>query len=98
MKKAKGAATRTEMGSLHDELAKRLTDVIKNGEEVTRGEDTFKVPASAAMLNVARGFLKDNNVECDENLPTRQIGELSNAVNAALTKMEEDDELPEFTN
>jgi hypothetical protein len=86
------------MGTLHDELAKKLTDAIKNGETVIKAGEEVRVPVTAAMLNVARGFLKDNNIECDEGLATRPIGELSKTVTEALKKMEEDEDLPVFTN
>lgn len=44
-------ATQDILDALHGQLAKTLTDKIKNGE------------ATAADLNVARQFLKDNGVD-----------------------------------
>jgi hypothetical protein len=98
MNSTKGAAKRSDMGELHDALARKLTDVIKNGEPTIRGGEEIRVPVTAAMLNVVVRFLKDNNVECDEGLATRPIGELSDTVTEALKKMEEDEDLPVFTN
>jgi hypothetical protein len=46
-----------ELTALHDLLAKTLSDMIRNGVE---GE-----AASASVLNVARQFLKDNNITAD---------------------------------
>jgi hypothetical protein len=94
----KGAAKKSAMGELHDKLAQHLTDVIENGEEVSRGGETFKVPASAAMLGVAARFLRDNNIECDPGYESAPIGELTDAVAAQLKEMEEDGDIPEFSN
>lgn len=44
-------ATEEALSALHGALAKSLTDKILNGE------------ATAADLNVARAFLKDNNID-----------------------------------
>ena len=50
---------------LHGELARVLAKAIKEGipmKDDTTGEVT-KAPAPAAILNVARQFLKDNNIQ-----------------------------------
>ena len=41
-----------DMGELHGLLARTLAETIKSGE------------ATPAHLNVARQFLRDNNIEC----------------------------------
>lgn len=65
-------ATEGELSELHNQLAKELTKRIKEGEvEVTLTEDDegnvveneVKKPVSPALLNTARQFLKDNNIE-----------------------------------
>jgi len=40
------------MGELHGILARHLAEILKSGE------------ATPAHLNVARQFLRDNNIEC----------------------------------
>jgi len=97
MSRTKDAATQKELNNLHATLAKELTDLIKNGETVYRGDKKVKVRASAAVLNVARGFLKDNNVECDSGVPTAEIGTLSGAV-ADWQAADEADDAPVFKN
>jgi hypothetical protein len=91
----KGAATSKAMGALHDQLAQELCDLIKNGEEIEMRGKKVRRKASAAVLNVARGFLKDNNVTCDEgSRPTGPIVDLEKA----LDELNEDDGAPTFTN
>jgi hypothetical protein len=93
----KGAAKSKEMGALHDQLAKELRDLIKNGEEVTVRGKTKKVKASAAILNVARAFLKDNNVLCDDGMdPTQPMVDL--ATELKEFNKEEEDGAPVFRN
>ena len=94
MRGTKGATKPDEMAQLHTAIAKKLRDLIEDGSETTVGGKTRKVPVSAAVLNVVRGFLKDNNIVCDENLPTRAVGELSDSIDKFN---EEDDGLPHFT-
>ena len=45
-------ATVGDMGELHGILARHLAELLKSGE------------ATPAHLNVARQFLRDNNIEC----------------------------------
>jgi hypothetical protein len=45
-------ATVGDMGELHGILARHLAEILKSGE------------ATPAHLNVARQFLRDNNIEC----------------------------------
>lgn len=67
-------AKEDQLGELHQELARVLKEEIhkeyldKNGVPMR----------SAAMLNVARQFLKDNNIQADEDNPAMQslIGSL----------------------
>ena len=94
MKGTQGATKPNAMADLHVAIAKKLKYVIENGEEITVAGKTRKVGVSAAMLNVVRGFLKDNNITCDEHLPSRPVRELS----AAVDKFNEEDEgLPDFS-
>jgi hypothetical protein len=91
----KGATKTSEMAGLHDDVAKKLRTLIADGETEVRAGKEIKRPVSAAVLAVARGFLKDNNIQCDDGEPTRPVGELGKAV-AAMN--EEDDAIPEFPN
>lgn len=60
-------ASEKELASLHALLAKSLADAITNGVPVVDKEgNTITVPAGAAVLNVARQFLKDNNIQATE--------------------------------
>jgi hypothetical protein len=95
MSKTEGAAPQKELNGLHKELAKELTDLVKNGETVWRGDRKVKVRASAAILGVACRFLKDNNVECSSDAPTAEVGTLTDAV-AKFRAESEDDEAPTF--
>jgi hypothetical protein len=90
----KGAAKTSELGDLHETLAKKLKELIVKGDTVTVGGKTKKVRVSAAVMAVARGFLKDNNIVCDEGLATRPVGELG----AAVAEANEDEDVPEFVN
>lgn len=89
----KGAAKEPAMASLHDALATKLKGLIEGGETVMIAGKEKRVGVSAAVLAVARGFLKDNNIECDPDLPTRAVGELAESVKQEL---EADDEIPAF--
>jgi hypothetical protein len=67
------------LAGLHAKLAETLTDAIVKGEPLRLPNGTAVVdpetgvlergPASAAILNVARQFLKDNDIK---TLPTGQ--------------------------
>ena len=59
-------ATSDALGNLHDLLANTLAQAIKEGVPVVNQEtgEVTKAPAPAAILNVARQFLKDNNIDC----------------------------------
>lgn len=52
-----GAASKAALEELHEKLAKTLKSEIEKAE----GSDEGK--GLAAMLNVARQFLKDNNIQ-----------------------------------
>lgn len=55
------------MEQLHAALARTLADAISEGipvKDEATGEVT-KAPAPAALLSVARQFLKDNNISTD---------------------------------
>lgn len=90
-----GAAKEKSLASLHTELATKLADLIRNGKDVTVGGETRKVPVGAATLNVARAFLKDNDISCDPDNP-RAVGDLAEAIDEFTHA--EDGELPKFTN
>ena len=90
----KGAAKEDSLGTLHDTLAKKLKALIDGGEtQIIAGKEK-KIGVSAAVLAVARGFLKDNNIQCDPDLPTRAVGELAKSVAATL---EDDEDIPDFS-
>ena len=60
-----GASNEAELGSLHGLIAKTLTDQITNGCTIKNKEGDYEVvPATPAILNVARQFLRDNNISC----------------------------------
>jgi hypothetical protein len=50
------------------------------------------------MMGVAIRFLKDNNIECDKGYESAPVGKLTAAVEQQLREMEEDGELPKFSN
>jgi len=57
-------ADTTKLNEMHDALADTLLDLVKNGEEVyVDGASVGRRKASAAVLNVARQFLKDNHID-----------------------------------
>lgn len=53
------SATKKAMAALHKALADTLHDQITNGTVTEEG----KISAPAAVLSVARQFLKDNGIE-----------------------------------
>lgn len=76
-------ATESELASLHRQLAKELTERITEGDyEVALTEDEdgnvienrVKKPVSPALLNTARQFLKDNNIEASPD--SKEMGDL----------------------
>jgi hypothetical protein len=69
-----------EVGALHEEFAKELRKRLKEGEEQTFAGETRVVPVSAAFLNVVRGFLKDNNIECTEGRTTEEVKSVAEAL------------------
>jgi hypothetical protein len=98
MKETK-AAKKDEMSQLHDEVARKLRKVIKDGETEIKAGKEVKVPVSAAMLGVAIRFLKDNNITCDEGVTTRPIGDLKRSLELVNQHDdEEEDKLPKFAN
>lgn len=57
-------ASEDSLGDLHSKLAEVLTDAIKNGVTILDKEGVaHTVAAPAAILNVARQFLKDNGID-----------------------------------
>lgn len=63
------ASTKAELETLHGAIARKLTDSIDNMESGDKG--------LAALLNVARQFVKDNHVEA---VPAKDsdLGKLNN--------------------
>ena len=53
-------ATEKALGGLHARLAEVLKDALQDKFDSETGE---KMPHNAAILNVARQFLKDNKIE-----------------------------------
>jgi hypothetical protein len=57
-----------KLNKLMDAVVDVLLDQVENGSnEVTKDGEVIKVPASAAILNVARQFLKDHNIQPSKN-------------------------------
>ena len=80
MNSTKGAAPEASMATLHDDLAKKLSTLIADGETIVVAGEEKHVKVSAAVLAVARGFLKDNDVTCDRIGQTSAVGELAEKV------------------
>jgi hypothetical protein len=78
------AAKESKLKQLHDDLAKKLTDLIKEAD-----------PA-AATLNVARQFLRDNGINCDPDNPSDALQGLKSA--AERLDEFDDDDIPDFVN
>lgn len=89
----KGAATEDHLGGLHNTLAKKLNDLITGQHTEIVGGKERRIACPAAILAVARGFLKDNNIMCDPDLPTRAVGELAKSVAESL----EEEDIPDFS-
>lgn len=71
------------MASLHGKLA----DVLKEALSQNYTDDDGRpLPPPAAILNVARQFLKDNKIECATAPPGSSMGDLSD-----LPVFDEDD-------
>lgn len=91
-------ATQDEMDKLHNNFAKELSERLKKGEKVTIAGETKTVKASAAVLNVIRGFLKDNNVVCAEGHRSRPVGDLLKDLDKFNAAVEAEDGAPQFKN
>lgn len=67
-------ASLAELGDLHGQLAKELAKQIREGSTVVvRGADgieTVQISPGAAVLNVARSFLRDNAIASDPKTNT----------------------------
>lgn len=66
---AKNAAGEGQLGALHDVLATVLMEALKNPDTAT-----------AAVMNAARGFLKDNDITCRIEDGSK-LGELQDVLN-----------------
>jgi len=85
------------LGDLHDILAEEFIDQVVNGTsvkvETKTGVVVRKVSPGASLLNAARQFLKDNNIEVDPTKPSRSVSKLT----ASLEDDEHyDPDIPEF--
>lgn len=62
------AANETKLGALHDQLAtvmaKALEGETSSYEDDEGATQTVTIPPSAAIMQVAAKFLKDNNITC----------------------------------
>lgn len=84
------AASRPELETLHDTLAKVLAEAVKETEikiidlpdaAVEGGSvKTVVRTRNAAILNAARQFLKDNGVECAPGYPSDALKEVKKSV------------------
>ena len=74
------AASRPELEELHAALALELASAIKEVEvtvEETEGGTVVSKKRNAAILSVARQFLKDNNVDCAAGRPSKPLQALA---------------------
>jgi uncharacterized protein YajQ (UPF0234 family) len=75
------AATTEALQSLHDEVAKKLTKIVRDGRTEMRklGEDQIEVTteASAADLAAAINFLARNKIECAPGKPSEGVKSLA---------------------
>lgn len=74
----KKTASTEQMSELHSTLARVLQDAITHDHLVTTKDgEQVVVPPPAAILNVARQFLKDNGIEADlkSNQPLRNLAD-----------------------
>ena len=54
-----------DLGDLHGIIARTLKDQLLNGvTTVSKDGNIEQVSAPGSVLNVARQFLRDNNIEC----------------------------------
>ena len=54
-----------DLGDLHGIIARTLKDQLLNGVTTVSKDSTIEqISAPASVLNVARQFLRDNNIEC----------------------------------
>lgn len=81
------SASKDAMEALHKVLADTLAQAITEGIPIVDKEtgEVLKAPAPAAILSVARQFLKDNNIEA-LRVPGSPIAKLSTALPFAGTE------------
>lgn len=88
-------ATEEALAGLHAKLAETLADAIEQGVPVKdeKTGEILKAPASAAILNVARQFLKDNDIK---SLPAGKtpLERLAGTIPAGFELPVEGDERP----
>lgn len=85
------AADETVMGMLHTLVATQLAEMLKGTSYVSVDEDgvetTTVVPPSAAVLQAATKFLKDNSITCVAS-KDNALGELEAGMAARRAKRE----------
>jgi hypothetical protein len=97
---SQGRATEEALAALHTKIAEDLIDAIDNGEvlrdrdgAVVMGENEkpLRAKASAAILNVARQFLKDNDIKA---MPAKDspLDRLAKTIPANFVPYEGDEE------
>lgn len=77
------SATKSAMEALHGVLASTLSQAIKDGVVVVDKEtgEAHKSPAPAAILSVARQFLKDNNIDSVGNADVTDLEQAMEEMN-----------------
>jgi hypothetical protein len=86
-------AKKTTLTDLHSRLAEVLTDAL----DTTTDQDGKTVGPNAAILNVARQFLKDNQITADLD-KSPELSKLNERLNSLPSFAEDDDETPGYAN
>lgn len=70
------SASESTLGTLHEKVARALTEQVEGYEEQTE-EGTKLVRPSPALLGAAIAFLKNNNITADaeDNAALRELGQ-----------------------
>ena len=91
----KKPASEDAMNELHDTVARELKTILTEGEIVEVAGQYVRKRPSASMLNVIRAFLRDNNVRCAADHPSRPVGDLKRSMEEILGNLEDSD-IPKF--
>lgn len=75
-------ATEEELAELHGEFARYLKSFLKRTKAIMdRSEDEDMAEPNASVLNVVKGFLKDNHIELDpKDVGSGQKGDFEKAM------------------